>query len=291
MGAGFNPGAVHRSFIQPVQESRDKKAITIKCTIMKKMFTLSIGFLSAIAAFAGYAPSSLTVMSELNSNIKVTVDGNRFDQQMIGNSVVFNNIQPGFHIVKVFQQERSRGGWFGRRRDDDFRLVYTATVNIKPLFATSIELNRFGRAQISEQPMRNRYDERGWDGDKRFDNGRDDHRDWDRDHRDNGYSNSGYGYNRVLSNQDFFAAQRVMDRESFDNARLLYAKRLADDCYFTSEQVKDLAKFFSFDNSRMEFVKYAYAKTVDKNNFSIVCNAFDSNYAKDQLMNFIRSCR
>ena len=279
MDGDFNPLVVERSFIQPVLVSRDKKAITIKCTIMKKMFTLSIGFLSAIAAFAGYAPSSLTVMSELYSNIKVTVDGNRFDQQMIGNSVVFNNLQPGFHTVKIFQQERSRGGWFGRRRDDDFRLVYTATVNIKPLFATSIELNRFGRAQISEQPMRNRYDERGWDGDKRYDNDRDDHR------------NSGYGYNRVLSNQDFFAAQRVLDRESFDNARLLYAKRLADDCYFTAEQVKDLAKFFSFDNSRMEFVKYAYAKTVDKNNFSIVCNAFDSNYAKDQLMNFIRSCR
>lgn len=284
MDAGFNPVGVHRSFIQPAQGSRDKKAITIKCTIMKKMFTLGIGFLSAIAAFAGYAPSSLTVMSEVNSNIKVTVDGNRFDQQMIGNSVVFNNLQPGFHTVKIFQQERSRGGWFGRRRDDDFRLVYTASVNIKPLFVTTIQLNRSGRAQISEQPMRNRYDERGWNGDKRYDNDRD-------EHRDNGYGNNGYGYGRVLSNQDFFAAQRVLDREAFDNARLLYAKRLADDSYFTSEQVKDLAKFFSFDNSRMEFVKYAYAKTVDKNNFSIVCNAFDSNYSKDQLMNFIRSCR
>lgn len=258
---------------------------------MKKMFTLGIGFLSAIAAFAGYAPTSLTVMSEMNSNIKVTVDGNRFDQQVIGNSVVFNNLQPGFHTVNIFQQERSRGGWFGRRRDDDFRLVYTASVNIKPLFVTTIQLNRFGRAQISEQPMRSRYDERGWNDDKRFDNDRDEHRDRDWDHRDNGYGNAGYGYNRVISNQDFFAAERVMNREDFDNARLLYAKRLADDNYFTAEQVKDLAKFFSFDNSRMEFVKYAYAKTIDKSNFSIVCNAFDSNYAKDQLMNFIRSCR
>ena len=82
-----------------------------------------------------------------------------------------------------------------------------------------------------------------------------------------------------------------MERENFDNARLLYAKRIADENWLSAEQVKGLARFFSFDNSRMEFVKYAYNKTIDKGNFSVVCNAFDSGYSKDQLMNFIRTGR
>ena len=262
---------------------------------MKKISTLGFSILFSIAGFANFAPNRLTVQTEA-SNIKVTVDGSRFDQQAFNNSAVFENLEPGFHSVKIYQLTEKRFGFFGRRRGDDYRLVYTASVNIKPLFATTIELNRFGRAQISEIPMRGAYDNKGWGNDRNNDRDyRDNDRNHDRDYdhndrgRDNGYGNNNYG--RTISNEDFFAAQRVMERENFDNARLLYAKRLVDENYLCAEQVKDLARFFSFDNSRMEFAKYAYSKTTDKNNFSIVCNAFDSNYSKDQLMNFIKSCR
>ena len=277
---------------------------------MKKISTLAFGFLFSMASFASFAPNRLTVAAEGNANIKVTVDGSRFDQQAFNNSVVFENLQPGFHSVKVYQLVEKRYGWFGRKSGGtELRLVYTASVNIKPLFATTIELNRFGNAQVTEQPMRG-YD-RNWDRNDRRDNDRD-HRDYDKrddrnyrgndrdrnDNRDwsnrdygnnNGYGNNSYG--RTLSNEDFFASQRVMERERFDDARLLYAKRLADENWLSAEQVKTLARFFSFDNSRMDFVKYAYSKTIDKNNFSVVCNAFDSNYSKDQLMSFIRNGR
>ena len=82
-----------------------------------------------------------------------------------------------------------------------------------------------------------------------------------------------------------------MERENFDDARLLYAKRLMDDSYLSAEQVKELARFFSFDNSRLEFAKYAYSRTIDRQNFSVVCNAFSSSYSKDQLMIYIRNYR
>ena len=271
---------------------------------MKKMSTLAFGFLFSMASFASFAPNRLTVAAEGNANIKVTVDGNRFDQQSFNNSVIFENLQPGFHSVKVYQLVEKRYGWFGRKNGGTaFRLVYNASVNIKPLFATTIELNRFGTAQVTEQPMRG-YDRR-WDRDDRRDNDRDyrdndkrndrDYDNRDRDRNNDGYgSNNGYGnnsYARTISNEDFFAAQRVLERENFDNARLLYAKRLVDENWLSAEQVKALARFFSFDNNRMDFVKYAYSKTIDKNNFSVVCNAFDSSYSKDQLMNFIRNGR
>ena len=64
-----------------------------------------------------------------------------------------------------------------------------------------------------------------------------------------------------------------------------------DDNYLRAEQVKELARFFSFDDCRLEFVKYAYGKTTDRNNFSVVCNAFVSNDGRNQVMNFLRNCR
>src|SRR5258706_15902628 len=109
---------------------------------MKKISTLGFGILISIASFAGIAPSRLMVAAEGNANIKVTVDGNRFDQQSVNSSVVFDNLQPGFHLVKVYQLTERRFGLFGRRQTIDYRLVYTASVNIKPLFTTTIQLNR-----------------------------------------------------------------------------------------------------------------------------------------------------
>ena len=268
---------------------------------MKKISTLGFGILFSLASFAGIAPNRLTVLAEGNTNIKVTVDGSRFDQQSVNSSVVFDNLQPGFHSVKVYQLTEKRFGFFGRKRGDDYRLVYTASVNIKPLFSTTIQLNRFGKAQIIEQPIRG--NNRGWGNDDRRRDDRSyngDDRKNDRDYnnngrnddygRNNGYDNSG-GYSHTISNEDFFAAERVMERENFDDARLLYAKRLMDDNYLSAEQVKELARFFSFDNSRLDFAKYAYSKTTDKNNFSVVCNAFSSNNSKDQLMIYIRNYR
>ena len=259
---------------------------------MKKISTLGFSILISVASFANYAPSRLTVSAESNTTIKVTVDGGRFDQQSFGNSVVFDNLQPGFHSVKVYQLSDRRFG-FGRR-GDDYRLVYNGSVNVKPLFATSIELGRFGNVQINEQPLRG-YDNRRWENDDRRRNDRDYSND---NHygQDNNYgNNSGYddnsGYSRAISNVDFFAAERVLQHENFDDARLLYAKQVIDDNCVTAEQVKELARFFSFDNNRFEFVKYAYSKTADKSNFSVVCSAFSSTNGRDQVMVFLRGCR
>ena len=266
---------------------------------MKKISTLGFGMLLSIVSFANFAPSRLTVAVEDNANIKVTVDGSRFDQQAVNSSVVFENLEPGFHSVKVYQLADRAVGFWERKRGGDYRLLYTASVNIKPLFATTLVLNRFGNAQINEQPMRG-YDKTGWgNGDRRNDdhgyNGNDNGRN-DRAYNNNDQygQNSGYGndgYSRSISNEDFFAAERVMERENFDDARLLYAKRLMDETYLCAEQVKELARFFSFDNSRLDFAKYAYNRTTDKNNFSVVCNAFSSGNGRDQLMNFIRNCK
>lgn len=260
---------------------------------MKKMFTLGFGILLSVISFAAIAPNRLVVAAEGNAAIKVTVDGNRFDQQVINNSIVFENLQPGFHLVKIYQLTDKRYGLFGRRQSMEYRLVYNSSVNIRPLFTTRIELNRFGNAQVIEQPMRG---SNGWDRPER-NNGReyrndDVYRGNDRDYRNNDdrdYRNN--SYIRTINDEDFFAAERVMQRENFDDARLLYAKRLMDDNYLTAEQVKELARFFSFDNSRLEFAKYAFANTTDKGNFSVVCNAFSSASGRDQLMIFIKNCR
>ena len=68
---------------------------------MKKISTLGFGILISMASFASFAPSRLTVSAEGNANIKVTVDGSRFDQKSLSNIFVFDKLQPCFQTVKL----------------------------------------------------------------------------------------------------------------------------------------------------------------------------------------------
>jgi hypothetical protein len=150
----------------------------------------------------------------------------------------------------------------------------------------------FAETRANVQPAQP-YNDRGWNNDSRRDN-----RVYAYDHNYNNNFHGGYVDRdrrpeeviRTISNEDFFATARVMDREN-DNGRLLYAERLVDDNYLCAEQVKELARFFSFDGYRLDFVRYAYNRTTDKENFGVVCNAFCSNDGRNQVMNFIQGCR
>ncbi len=118
---------------------------------MKKIFTRGLGTLMSIASFA-FAPSKLIVSAQSNSGIKVVVDGNRYSQQSGDNSVVFDNLQPGYHSITVYQLNDRRKGFF--RRNDEYRVLYSGSVNIRPMIATSVSVNRFGDARKEEEPMR-----------------------------------------------------------------------------------------------------------------------------------------
>jgi hypothetical protein len=172
---------------------------------MKKISTLGFAVFFSVASFAAFSPNRLTVSAEDNTNIKVTIDGNRFEQPTTGSSITVENLQPGFHSVSIFRVTGKRFGMFGRRDGDDYRLVYTASVNIKPLFATSIAISRSGRTQVMEEPMRGIYDDRKWGNGRR-----DDHRYYD---QRNDYGRNS-GYSNIISDADFFAAERVMERET-----------------------------------------------------------------------------
>ncbi len=106
---------------------------------MKKVSTLGFGIFLSVASFANFAPSRLTVLAEGNADIKVSIDGSRFDQSSANNNFVFDNLQPGYHSVNIYQLTNNRFSIFGR--SNNYHLLYTTTVTTRPLFATTIQLN------------------------------------------------------------------------------------------------------------------------------------------------------
>ena len=56
-----------------------------------------------------------------------------------------------------------------------------------------------------------------------------------------------------------------------------------------ASQVKEVMGLFSFEESKLEFAKFAYDRTTDKNNYYIVNDAFDFEASIEALDNYIKS--
>lgn len=136
---------------------------------MKKIYTTLVTLMIGMTVFAGDMrfTGKLTIRSFDNDDIKVMVDGRRFDPAF--NSLNLDNLSPGFHKVKVFKERDRFFNGFGRKR---YELVYDATIHVRAGSHTLLTIDRFNRSTVETRTVFNKG--RGFDHNRnrRFD-------DWD----------------------------------------------------------------------------------------------------------------
>lgn len=237
---------------------------------MKKIFTLLFSsFLSlSLLAFDGSKLSISTFAKK--QELRVEIDGRRIN--MRDNSITLSNIAEGAHNIRIYKEKARNGMGFGKRQD----LLYAGTVFVKRGFHTDVTVNRFGKVFIDERRI-SRVDAFGEDD--YFEEGEEDGGGWD-----NGYGN-------VMSTRDFEQVKSQIKKEWFENNRIISAKVIIDKSNFTAQQVKELMLLFTFENNKLEVAKYAYRKTVDKQNYFQASDALQFKSSKDELNRFIRESR
>jgi hypothetical protein len=233
---------------------------------MKKIFTLLFSsFLSlSLLAFDG---SKLSISTFTNKQeLQVEIDGRRVN--MRDNSITLSNISEGSHSIRIYKEKARNGIGFGKRQV----ILYAGTVFVKRGFHTDVTVNRFGKVFIDERRIA-RVDAFGED--EYFEEGED----------EGGWDN---GYGNVMSTRDFEQVKAQIKKEWFENNRITSAKVIIDKSNFTAQQVKELVLLFTFENNKLEVAKYAYRKTVDKQNYFQVSDALQFKSSKDELNRFIR---
>jgi len=272
---------------------------------MKKIYTLISSFFFAISLMAAGAhpmAGKLTIRSFDNDDIKVVIDGKRFDPRF--NSMMLDNLRPGFHQIKVFKERDRFINIFGHRRYD---VVYNATINVRPRTHTLISIDRFNRSKVEVITLYgysrgkgnaygknkgNRYSD--WDeNDHQFDFDRDGRQgrqedDWYDD--DRGYRDHGR-FMTPISDREFSQVLQSLSREWFENDKMSKARQVVDGNLFTSAQVKQLVQMFSIESNKLELAKYAYANTIDKQNYYVVDDAFSMSRSKRELDDYERRSR
>ncbi len=238
---------------------------------MKKIFTLIIGSLLSLSLLA-FDGSRLSVSTVSNSeDYKVEVDGRKFSLR--DNAITLSNLSEGYHQVKIFREGKKRNGnAFGFNRNV---IIYTNQVYLKRGFHLDITINRFGKALVDERKIDRRDD---W-----YDEDDDYH-----DYNGGGWNN---GIGNGMNVREFESVKESLRKEWFENNRMTSAKFIIDKNNFSTAQVRELMLLFTFENNRLEIAKYAYRKTMDKNNYYQLNDALSYSSSKDELARFIRQSR
>lgn len=93
----------------------------------------------------------------------------------------------------------------------------------------------------------------------------------------------------TISENDFALLRNSIDSKSFESTKLEIAKMAIDRYYFTTGQVAQLMRLFTFESSKVEFAKYAYAKTVDKGRYFLINDEFTFSSSISELNAFLKN--
>jgi len=240
----------------------------------------------SIAVFAAAKPQSiLTIKSVDNSDIRVVLDGKRFEPN--DNSVMLRGINDGYHTIKVFKQKRN--GIFNMA-GKKYELVYNTSINVKKKTHLFITIERNGRISMQENKIKKDWasQDRGWDNGKgdRNDGGYD----FDRDGQLGDYDNH-EGYKSGMNDREFSNVLQSIEKEWLESNKLKSASQIVKSNSLSTAQVEQILLLFSFENNKLELAKQAYANTVDKGNYSRLYDVFSFNSSKTELERYIQRYR
>ncbi len=95
--------------------------------------------------------------------------------------------------------------------------------------------------------------------------------------------------NRSMDAASFGKAKQTIESKGFDDTRLSTAKQVAKANCLTTDQILEIMKIFGFEESRLEFAKYAYDYCFDQNNYYNVSQGFSFDSSTEELNEYIET--
>ena len=99
--------------------------------------------------------------------------------------------------------------------------------------------------------------------------------------------NGPHNCNWPMSPGDFESAKASIKSKSFEDSKLTVAKQILGSNCMLSSQVKDVMLLFDFENTRLDFAKFAWGKTFDYGNYYKLNDAFTFESSIDDLNKYI----
>lgn len=94
--------------------------------------------------------------------------------------------------------------------------------------------------------------------------------------------------NNRINPEEFGGMCDAIKKESFESTKMDLAKNFFGNREISSSQVLQVTKLFTMESNRLEFSKYAYARTYDKKNYYKVYDAFTFSSSKKDLADYTK---
>lgn len=227
---------------------------------MKRAVLILFVFISLTAI--SQTKSNLTISTTGTSNLKIRLGEYRYSLQ--DRTTTFQEMNPGTYDLVIYQWQKKPDG------NSDYVQVYNKNVQLTAGRHTEISILRFGKVSWDEGPIV-------------ADN-------WNDNYNNPWPSQGGYQHNRNVQAVDAtqFAQIRKTINSEFGDANMLSVAKVAlKNNLFTCAQIKDIAKLFFTDDTKLSFTKYAYDYVVDKGNYITVGDVFYSSLVKKELLYYI----
>lgn len=91
-----------------------------------------------------------------------------------------------------------------------------------------------------------------------------------------------------MSDSEFSEAKASIESKGFEESKMTLAKQIGDGHCFSTAQVKGIMGLFGFEETKLEFAKYAYDHTHDIGNYYKVNDAFSFESSIDELNKYIK---
>jgi hypothetical protein len=89
----------------------------------------------------------------------------------------------------------------------------------------------------------------------------------------------------------FARAKQTISKQSFESTKISVMKQMAAQNCFTVDQVKELVRMLTFDNSKLDMAKYLFDYTYDLSNYFMVSEVFTFSGSTEDLNRFLESRR
>jgi hypothetical protein len=90
---------------------------------------------------------------------------------------------------------------------------------------------------------------------------------------------------------EFESMKKSVGSKAFEDSKLTVSKQVMNNNCLLADQVREIMMLFTFEDSRLDFAKYAYGRTYDIGNYYKVNDAFTFESSIDDLNSYINSIR
>jgi hypothetical protein len=95
------------------------------------------------------------------------------------------------------------------------------------------------------------------------------------------------GCQEPMMEDDYQSAKKSIEDKTFEDTKLTLAKQIAGNNCLSAGQIRGIMKLFTFENSKLDFAKFAYSHCTDKTNYFKVDDAFEFDNSTQQLNDYI----